>query len=492
VGLSPVLMAHDVTTPNIQKSFAWLTAARVFNRAQSAVKVIIVGRLITPASYGEYAVVVLVLIAFETFTQLGFNDALIYDTEPSAKTLNTAWTAQILRCSVVALLLLLVAPFIGPVASNSTVQHMIRVTAIQAFLVGFENIGIVYFQKDLHFHKQFLYFVLSGGASLITAAGLGALLHSAWALVFSSLAAVLVRVISSYVLHSYRPRFEMARDSISSLLRFGKWITANSMTMFLAQRVDQIIIARFFSTSLLGVYQMANLMGMTLAVETTGIAVTIGFPLYMKYGARSEQSVSTFLATLRIVACSVLPGALFVAMMAQDIVPALLGQRWSGVIGPLRISAVAAAILCLDTPWTPRLYSLGLARMEVFRSISRTVVLAVVLYPLTSMFGAVGSALAMLISTVTVIPTWWIGMRSTSIRARDLLLAIAPGLLLSALVVSVVWLVRSILRNAMDSASHLTVVAGSALVTGLLMAVFLYLNRDRILAVPAASEKRLA
>ena len=475
---SPVQRARDGSTQSIQKSVAWLTAARVFNRAQSAVKVVIVGHLITPASYGEYSIVMLVLIAFETFTQLGFNDALIYDTQPSEKTLNTAWTVQILRCSLVALLLVLVAPFIRPVAGHSTVQHMIVVTAIQAFLIGFENVGIVYFQKELHFHKQFFYFVLSGAASLLTAAGLGVILHSAWALVFSSLATVLVRVVSSYILHPYRPRFELARDSIIALVRFGRWITANSMTMFLAQRVDQMIIAGFFSTSLLGVYQMANVMGMTLATETTSIVVAIGFPLYMKYGARSEQSVTAFLATLRMIACYVLPGVLFVAMMAQDIVPALLGQRWSGAIGPLRVSAIAAAILCLDTPWTPKLYSLGLARVEVGRSILRTVVLAAALYPLTARFGAVGSALAMLASTAAVIPTWRTGMRAASIRLSDLLRAIAPGLILSALIVSAVWLARPILQNVISANAHLTMVAGAAFVAGLLMAGYFLLNRN--------------
>jgi O-antigen/teichoic acid export membrane protein len=198
-----------------------------------------------------------------------------------------------------------------------------------------------------------------------------------------------------------------------------------------------------------------------------------------------------FLSTLRLISCAIMPAAIFVAVSAPELVPVLLGSRWHEVIGPLRISAMAAAVLCLDSPWTPMFLSCGLARAEFARTGVRTVMLGLTLFPLTLKFGASGSATAMLISIVSVTPTWFMGMRIVGIRASTLARTIAPGLLMAVLVAAATAIVRFGILRAIPSAASIVPLAAAAVTTAGILgtALFVCLRHRDLLSALAPKEE---
>ncbi len=97
--------------------------------------------------------------------------------------LDAAWTALIIRGFIVFIILYLTAPFVAVFFHTPTVQSIIRVLGLTVFIAAFENIGIIYFQKELEFKKVFIYRFIGIFTNFIIAIIAALVLRSVWALV---------------------------------------------------------------------------------------------------------------------------------------------------------------------------------------------------------------------------------------------------------------------------------------------------------------------
>ena len=93
---------------------------------------------------------------------------------------------------------------------------------------GFQNIGTVYFQKELHFHKTFWLSMAGTLTDIVLSITLVLIYQSVWAYVVARLISVIVNLTMSYLLCSYRPRFHFIPQKARELWKFGKWITAST------------------------------------------------------------------------------------------------------------------------------------------------------------------------------------------------------------------------------------------------------------------------
>ena len=82
------------------------------------------------------------------------------------------------------------------------------VLGLRHAIVGFENIGIVAFRKELAFDKEFKFLLIKRlTATFLVTIPLALLLRNYWALLAGSLMGTCIAVGMSYVLHPFRPRF---------------------------------------------------------------------------------------------------------------------------------------------------------------------------------------------------------------------------------------------------------------------------------------------
>jgi len=89
-------------------------------------------------------------------------------------------------------------------------------------LSGFRNIGILFFQKELEFNKQFFYELSATLVDITVAISLAIILRNVWALVWGGLAANFVRLFMCYMLHPYRPRIRFEKEKFQDLFGFGR------------------------------------------------------------------------------------------------------------------------------------------------------------------------------------------------------------------------------------------------------------------------------
>ena len=128
------------------------------------------GRLSPDEAFGLLGIALVVMMGLNQFSRLGFDEALIHnEKEDIDDYLNTLWVMKIGRTTVVAVIAILIGPPLAAFFGEPQAGRLIQVLGGAQLLLGLQNPGIVYFQKDLNFHREFVYQVGSRFTDLVVA-----------------------------------------------------------------------------------------------------------------------------------------------------------------------------------------------------------------------------------------------------------------------------------------------------------------------------------
>ena len=162
----------------------WVFALRIIGRSLGFIRTIILARLLAPSDFGLLGIAMLAILTLETFSQTGFQVALVQKKENVESYLDTAWTVSAIRGTLLFLILFFSAPMAAAFFNLPQATLVIKILAVSSLLSGTKNIGIIFFQKELKFKKQFVYDFSAILADLAVSISLAFILRSVWALVW--------------------------------------------------------------------------------------------------------------------------------------------------------------------------------------------------------------------------------------------------------------------------------------------------------------------
>ena len=383
----------------VQAGF-WAFALRIVDRLFSLTRTIVLARVLSPDDFGLFGIALLALSALETFTQTGFQSALIQRKEDVRPYLDTAWTVQAIRGVALAIILFGIAPYVAIFFGEPNAAPLLRVLGLSMVFQGLTNIGVVFFQKELEFHKQFIYMFSGTLADFGVAIPAALILHNAWALIFGLLAGNLVRMIASYFVHPYRPRFKLERAKARELYTFGKWILGSSILVFLVTQGDDILVGKLLGTTMLGFYQMAYRISNMPATEITHVISQVTFPAYSKLQDNIPKLREAYLKTLQLTALLSFPIAGLIFILAPDFTKIFLGEQWMPIVPAMQILALAGLTRSIMATTGPIFQAIGKPKIETRWQVIRLTVLGILIYPFISLWGIFGASVAVFLSNL--------------------------------------------------------------------------------------------
>jgi lipopolysaccharide exporter len=215
-----------------------------------------------------------------------------------------------------------------------------RAMALYPVIWGFENIGMIDFQRTLRFDRLFFYDVLGKVVGFVVVIPAAFFLHNAWAVILGTLAPKIVQVPASFILHPYRPRFSLKAGS--ELLNFSKWLFVTNIVSLVNNYMIHILIGRIGGAASVGLFRTAEQVGMLPVSE---LAAPIRGPMYSGYakilhdGDRLRRHVIDGLSlTLMIIT----PLSVGIALTAHLIERVALGAQWAGAAAFIQVCAFYA------------------------------------------------------------------------------------------------------------------------------------------------------
>ena len=377
---------------------AWVFALRITGRAFGLIRLVILARILAPHDFGLMGIALLTMATLETFSQTGFHAALVQKKDNTDSYLNAAWTVLILRGFILFTILFFIAPYAAIFFKAPQAKTIIQVIGFSVLLQAFTNIGVIYFQKELQFNKQFLYQLSGTLADFAVAVSAALILRSIWALVFGLLAGTIARLVASYLIHPYRPHLSLDLVKAKELFGFGKWILGSSILVFLITQGDDIFVGKLLGTAALGFYQMAYLISNMPATEITHVISQVTFPAYSKLQDNIPKLREAYLRTLQLTAFLSFPIAGLIFVLAPDFTKIFLGEKWMPMVPAMQVLVFAGLTRSIVATTGPVFHAVGKPKIETGWQIIRLFVLGALIYPFTIKWGIIGISIAVFLS----------------------------------------------------------------------------------------------
>ena len=441
--LKKLITPGDSLSEKMIKGSFWVFTLRIADRLFQLIKTIILARLLSPNDFGMFAIALLVLSIFGTFTQTGSQQALIQKKGEIKSYLNTAWTIGLIRGFLITVAVFFLARPAALFFATPDAELILRIIGISIVLQSLNNIAVLYFTKELEFQKFFKYQFLGTIADVAVSITAVFLLKSVWALVLGMLAGDLVRCIMSYVINSYRPRLQFNKTQARELFRFGKWIAVTSILIFLIINGDDIFVGKMLGVVMLGFYQMAYKISNTPTTEITLVISQISFPAYSKLQDNLPRLRDTFVRILKLTAFISFPLAAFIFILAPEFTLLFLGEKWMPIVPAMRILVMAGALRSLVGSTCSIFRAIGKPKTETVWQVVRLSIIVILIYPLTAMYGISGTSVVILLSTfISGIGFGFEVLRITGCGIKNLSKLIVLPLLNGIIIVAIIYALK--------------------------------------------------
>ncbi len=333
-------------TSRVVTGAGWMVAWRMVSRLLGFVSMLILASLLAPKDFGIVAMATAVTGAIEGLSQLGVRDALVRLKDDRRDYYDTAFTFQVARSLLTALLIAGLSLFASDLLGEPRLRAILLILAAFTVVTGCENIGIVRFSRALDFRTQF--FLQAGprllGFALTTA--LAFLLHSYWALIAGAAMAKLSSVVASYVASPHRPRLGLA--GWRYLLHFSFWSWAGGLAVMVLTRADPFLLGPVLGTAAFGLYVLSSEIASLPVTELLEPACSALFPGFSLARRSGSEPVAMGLSVAGALALCTIPFSAGISACSGYLVASLLGPQWEAA----RPLIAVLAWMCMFLPFS--------------------------------------------------------------------------------------------------------------------------------------------
>ena len=489
------LVPSGGTGQRAAKSAVWLLGQNLADRLLPLALLIILARLVGPLELGLVGIALVSMSALRSLTEVGLNAALIQRVEENVdRYLDTVLAMELVRSLLIFALLFFGAPYIGQLFGAPAAVPLVQVLALSPILRGLKSPAVVYFQKNLEYHKLFVYTVSGTLAFFVVGLALALYDPSAWAWVGALLAADIVRLVVSYVVHDYRPGLGFDWGAARDLIGFGKWMMGSSILFFLYNEGDDVFVGWLLSPVFLAYYQYAYRLSNAPTTELSQVIAGVMFPAFSKLQTDIARLRESYLTTIRLVSFIVFPVGVGFAVVAPAFVASALGSEWLPMVIVMQILALYGTQRAVDKIHGALWKAIGRPDLVTKTALLKVIIIAVCIYPVTVRWGIAGTAcLLVAVNAVVTLPlsvfltatllettsrrivgemaypfvaagamgavTWYVGAVLTLPAWVELLVLVPTGVVVYALAVFVLdygtdWGIESQLRTAFQQVIH--------------------------------------
>lgn len=404
---------------SLKKSFVWGTfwtsGQQVIITIIGLLQLAITSRMLTPIDFGTYAVANFFVSLGNIAFAMGFSAALIQKKGNVSSYLNTTWTASIGVAAIASLVIISLIPLICKYYfhnAEATIPSIVIMT--NCVLIAASNPGIIIFQKEIQLKKVFLLNVIAKLFSFSLVVFFIYVLKSYWGLIIALLSESAFRLVYSYYLHPYRPKFMFDRRQFKELYAFSGWIQLKNITAWLAGSLDTAVVGNLLGTSKLGFYNRAQTVASYPRTIINTVVDSVAFPLYAKVNDNQDRMQSAFDKIQDIIMVVVGAMAILFISFGYQIITILLGDQWLYMVNPFRILLIAYLIQTLFLSFIPVLRAYGYSKQEFVIYVVNILVMICSLYMFISLYDLTGAGIASLLCVLIIYPGMIVYVRKKS------------------------------------------------------------------------------
>jgi O-antigen/teichoic acid export membrane protein len=433
----------------------WVSLLQLVMNLLSFGKVLIIANFFFLEDLGIISIALMMMEILTTFTETGFDAALVQKKEKIHSYLDTAWTAGLIKGVILFAILYCAAPFLASIkVSQDKVTltiSILRAMSICFLINGMKNVGTIYFQKELDFRKVFMISFVFSLADIILSIVFVFVFRSVWGVIIARLIAAAASCISGYILSPYRPRLHFEIAKARELWRFGKWIYGINIVGYIISRGDTYFIWSYLGLPQLALYKYAFDFATMPATQLAGVISSVSFPAYSKIQNDIPRLREAYLKVLKVTILFSAPASFLIFLLGPDFVHLFLPERMYPMIFTLQLLAFRGFMGSFTSTIGPVYQSVNKPQISWAVMACFLPILAVLIYPLTKMWGIAGTALATIIPGLCICPiNVLILCRILSCPVRTILRAVLLPVITTAVMAGSLFLLKPLAFTHLD------------------------------------------
>ncbi|MCR5519293.1 MAG: lipopolysaccharide biosynthesis protein [Bacteroidales bacterium] len=427
----------------------WNTLQKLLSKGLQLVFSILIARILLPEDYGLIAIANLFIALSDVLIDSGFAKALIRQNDKGEADYSTVFWFNLMASCTLYALLFAVAPLIAGYYEAEALTPIIRAISLSLIINAICGVQSLHMIVEMDFRS--LAILETTAMAIGGIAGLLLAMHGAgvWALVAQTLVGCSLRTILIWIKGRWRPSRIFSGKILRSYFSFGSRLLLSEFANRLYGSIFTLTIGKRFSQAQLGYYGKADAFASTPSSIVSGPLSSVTFPAMAKIQDEKERMKESSVYMMGLTSLVVFPLFLGLAAVAEALVPALLTEKWNGMIPLLQLLPLAYLLGALQVIPQNILMILGdsssILRIQL---ISKGLGLAL-LFPLAGIsleavcLDIVGvAALSFALTLLSV-------RRKAGIRLREMLSSMLPSALISLAMAGVVLLcVRAIPAHA--------------------------------------------
>ncbi len=364
---------------------------------------ILMARLLDPEHFGTVALSMILIGLANMFTGLGLGIAVIHSSRDRKKISFFAFAITSLSGLIIAVLIASSAVPLARLLGDVAVAPYLRVLTLLIVLHGLVIVPTSLLKKDMQFGRVAQISVLAQIAYMSVGLSFAYYGYGVWSLIFARIASVFTTTLLTWIRTPgwdwLRPQ-PLESEIIKELLGYGTHIVRGRFLSYIIANWDDWLVGRYLGTASLGFYRRAyDYMDKNVIQISGNITGGVLLSAFSRLQDDLDRLKRIYHKAVRLIWLLTVPISLGVVVMAPQLVPIVLGNKWTPMVPALQIFSLMILTRAFSHN-TSSLFS-AVGRPEI---IARgATILLVVMIPLALLllrFDITGVALSALISDI--------------------------------------------------------------------------------------------
>ncbi len=378
----------------------WVVGSSYWTIGIGFVATLVLTRLLPPEAFGEFALAMFFVQLLRLQPRLGVGYAFAQHKEMDGQAIGTFLVLDLSAAVAGFLLMLVAAPVLSYLGYAPGVVQTAVILALAAMAESVISTGGTFLEKEMRFAPTSLIQSIVFPLSYLPALWLAVEGRGVWALVAQNVTYNLLFVVGTWWTVRWRmPQLWQVRWQFDARLarqfvRFGLTVGLMLLAGLLLTQLDNFMIGTFVGITVLGFYDRAYRTAQWPATLLSSLISRAAFYTYARLQDDRVRLQKTVTMMLWIITTLALPLALVILITAPDLIRLLYGDRWLPSTLFLRILVVYAVMRPLWENAGSLFIAIGKPVLTTRFTFIQALILAVAGLPLTILWGALGTCVA--------------------------------------------------------------------------------------------------
>jgi O-antigen/teichoic acid export membrane protein len=435
------------------KGAMWLGFFRAISQTISWIATIIVARILVPQDYGLMEMATILTGYVALFSELGLGDAIVQREEIKDEELSSLFWFLICWGFILALVCIVLSYLTVVIFHEGRILRLTQSVSLLYIIGAFLIVPLNKLNRELRYRAigaSDAFSVLISCLVMVLVAKYGG---GVWTFIIGHITREFTRAILVFIVVRWRPKLHFDLKEIKPYLKFGLNLAGANSLHYINTKSDRFFGGRSLGANALGYYSLSLQLAAMPTEKLISLINYVSFPVFSRYQNMRNEFNRFYLNLVQMIAFITFPIYVGGILIADNLIPLLLGPKWIPLIFPFKLLCIAQLIISITTQTSSANNAQGRPQWSLYMGIIGVLLLPGSFY-IASMYGLN----ALVIPWITVYPALrlgftWVTLKKLDIFPSEYLKSLKHPVIATSSMIAAILIIQQVFRNSYPSLS---------------------------------------